>query len=68
MTAATVDFATDGARWQVVNDGVMGGVSSSRITAGADGVQFSGEVRTEFNGGFASARRAVDLAALGPAV
>jgi len=58
--AAASDLATDGATWQVVNDGVMGGVSSSRIEAGADGVRFSGVVRTEYNGGFASARRAVD--------
>jgi hypothetical protein len=57
---ASIDFATDGAAWQVVNDGVMGGVSSSRIDAGADGVRFSGVVRTDHGGGFASARRAVD--------
>jgi opacity protein-like surface antigen len=58
--AAASDLATDGAAWQVVNDGVMGGVSSSRIEADGDGVRFSGVVRTEYNGGFASARRAVD--------
>ena len=61
MNAATEpDFATDGAAWQVVNDGVMGGVSSSRVEADANGVRFSGVVRTGNNGGFASARRAVD--------
>lgn len=60
MSAAATDLATDGAAWQAVNDGVMGGVSSSRIEADADGVRFSGVVRTEYNGGFASARRAVD--------
>lgn len=60
--AAASDLATDGAAWQVVNDGVMGGVSSSRIEAGADGVRFYGVVRTEYDGGFASARRAVDAA------
>lgn len=58
--AAASDLATDGAPWQVVNDGVMGGVSSSRIEADADGVRFAGVVRTEYSGGFASARRAVD--------
>jgi monofunctional biosynthetic peptidoglycan transglycosylase len=56
--------ATVGAGWLVVNDGVMGGVSTSQIMSDADGVHFSGEVRTEFNGGFASARRAVDATAL----
>lgn len=65
MSAAAYDLATDGAPWQVVNDGVMGGVSSSSIEADADGVRFSGVVRTEYNGGFASARRAVDAGRAG---
>ncbi len=55
-----VDLTTDAVPWQVVNDNVMGGVSTSQIAAAADGVRFSGMVRTEYNGGFASARRAVD--------
>jgi hypothetical protein len=64
-TAMTViDLATDAAPWQVVNDNVMGGVSTSQIAAATDGVRFSGMVRTEYNGGFASARRAVDAAAV----
>lgn len=61
---SAVDLATDAVPWQVVNDNVMGGVSTSQITAAADGVRFSGTVRTEYNGGFASARRAVDAIAL----
>ena len=64
VTAADLDLAADAAPWQVVNDGVMGGVSSSRIEADAGGVRFSGVVRTEYNGGFASARRAVAADAL----
>ena len=64
---AAPDLAVDGARWQIVNDGVMGGVSNSEVSAQADGVHFSGTVRTEYNGGFASVRRAVDAAALGAA-
>ncbi len=64
MSAAPINLATDGARWQVVNDGVMGGVSTSQIASDAQGLRFSGELRTEFNGGFASARRAVDATAL----
>ncbi len=59
-----IDLATDAAPWQVVNDNVMGGVSTSQIAAAADGVCFSGMVCTEYNGGFASARRAVDPAAV----
>lgn len=41
--------------WQVVNDGVMGGVSDSQIRWQGDvAMQFSGTVRLENNGGFAS--------------
>ena len=59
-----IDLAADAVPWQVVNDSVMGGVSTSQIAAAADGVRFSGTVRIEYNGGFASARRAVDPAAV----
>ena len=48
------------AAWSIVNDGVMGGVSSSRVQAADDapgGLRFDGEVRLEYNGGFASMRR-----------
>lgn len=61
---SAVDLATDAVPWQVVNDNVMGGVSTSQIAAAADGVRFSGMVRTEYNGGFASARRAVNATAV----
>ena len=47
--------------WQTVNDGVMGGMSSSRMVE-ADGVpSFEGELSLENNGGFASVRRLVDM-------
>lgn len=61
------DFAEPDAldAWQVVNDGVMGGVSSSRIDSVASGTAlFRGVVRLENNGGFASVWagfRSVDL-------
>ena len=47
---------TNTAAWQVVNDDVMGGVSTSsfRLTNGA--AIFQGEVSLENNGGFASVR------------
>jgi hypothetical protein len=52
------------AEWQVVNDGVMGGVSSAQVAAAADGaLRFSGVVRLDYNGGFASIRRAATLPA-----
>ncbi|MFN9123574.1 MAG: transcription-repair coupling factor, partial [bacterium] len=47
-----------------VNDGVMGGVSSAQVAAAADGaLRFSGVVRLDYNGGFASIRRAATLPA-----
>lgn len=43
--------------WQIVNDVVMGGESSSTITINKDGHgQFSGTVSTKNNGGFSSVR------------
>ncbi len=48
--------ATNTASWQVVNDDVMGGVSTSRLHL-TDGVAvFQGVVSLEHNGGFASVR------------
>jgi len=48
---------SDGARWTVVNDGVMGGRSTSdlELTEEGNGL-FSGFVSLENNGGFASVR------------
>ncbi len=43
--------------WQIVNDTVMGGISSSRLDRVDDEiVRFSGQLRLENNGGFASMR------------
>lgn len=44
-------------QWFIVNDGVMGGVSQSRINLNGDGTAtFSGTLSSENNGGFASIR------------
>ena len=53
-----IDFNTnDPAEWFVVNDGVMGGRSSSTLTAGLNGIAvFEGYLSLENNGGFASIR------------
>jgi NADH dehydrogenase [ubiquinone] 1 alpha subcomplex assembly factor 1 len=52
-----VDFARAPGAWSVVNDGVMGGVSSGTIGVTADGVGvFAGRLSLENNGGFASVR------------
>ena len=47
----------DSGRWMVVNDGVMGGVSRSTVNLHNDGyLIFSGNVSTDYGGGFASIR------------
>ena len=43
--------------WRIVNDGVMGGLSSSQLKWQEDGTAvFSGDVSLDNNGGFASVR------------
>ncbi len=64
------DFTTTNASaaWQIVNDDVMGGVSTSRFELPTNGpAVFRGVLSLENNGGFASARSATldqDLAGL----
>lgn len=43
-------------QWQIINDGVMGGLSRSSVRCDGDGVLFSGTLSTANNGGFASIR------------
>ena len=52
------DFTTttNSPAWQIVNDDVMGGVSTSRFQISTNGAVFSGAVSLENNGGFASVR------------
>jgi monofunctional biosynthetic peptidoglycan transglycosylase len=52
------DFTTttNSPAWQIVNDDVMGGVSTSRFEISTNGAVFSGAVSLENNGGFASVR------------
>ena len=52
------EFASSESAWVVVNDGVMGGVSTSRFAQRRGIGTFSGTVRLENNGGFASIRSA----------
>ncbi len=46
-------------RWRIINDGVMGGLSSSKVILNDDVIIFSGNVSLENNGGFASLRSPV---------
>jgi len=58
---ALVDLDADAVTgWTTVNDPVMGGSSTSKITFGGDGLVFSGSISLENNGGFASARSPQD--------
>jgi len=43
-------------KWRIVNDGVMGGLSSSKVNVEDAKIIFSGNVSLENNGGFASLR------------
>lgn len=44
-------------KWRIVNDGVMGGLSSSKVSVNDEGkIFFTGNVSLENNGGFASLR------------
>jgi hypothetical protein len=63
--SSPTNLADDPTAWRIVNDGVMGGASSSRIATIAGGLRFSGEISLANNGGFASMRRPFDAAALG---
>lgn len=57
-----IDFSdADSARWYVVNDGVMGGVSRGDMQRTAHGTGiFAGSLSLENNGGFASVRVALE--------
>lgn len=54
LDAATAD------RWQIVNDGVMGGLSRSRFSFEEGLATFEGVVSLANNGGFASVRTSLD--------
>jgi monofunctional biosynthetic peptidoglycan transglycosylase len=42
--------------WQIINDGVMGGLSSSAFSVDGQGLHFRGSLSTANGGGFASIR------------
>ena len=46
-------------KWRIVNDDVMGGLSSSKAIIKDDKIVFSGNLSLENNGGFASLRSPV---------
>lgn len=57
MREVLIDPGSSPPEWVVVNDSVMGGVSRSRMTVGADGrAVFEGFLSLDHGGGFASTR------------
>lgn len=51
-----IDFAAGDAVWTHINDGVMGGLSSGKMTPGEGYATFEGVVSFDNNGGFSSVR------------
>jgi monofunctional biosynthetic peptidoglycan transglycosylase len=60
VQSSSLDLTSDAAAWRIVNDGVMGGVSSSTASRAGDALRFAGEISLANNGGFASMRRSLD--------
>lgn len=56
------DFTPDShLRWQIINDGVMGGLSDSKMEITEESLgRFSGRVSLQNNGGFASTRALIN--------
>ncbi|MGE2737431.1 CIA30 family protein [Mycolicibacterium vaccae] len=60
VVLVNLDDPGEVATWRTVNDPVMGGASTSKVTFGNGGLVFSGNISLENNGGFASARSPQD--------
>lgn len=56
LSTPILDLKANTPSWSVLNDNVMGGVSSSRVRVDGGVLEFTGQVRLENNGGFASIR------------
>lgn len=52
----TFEYKAAQNNWLIINDGVMGGVSSSTASTKNGVLEFAGRVRLDNNGGFASVR------------
>lgn len=57
--SGTTRLIDDPSAWRIVNDGVMGGLSTSRVGRTGEALRFAGEISLQNNGGFASIRRPV---------
>ncbi len=66
MTGLQFNFGTkhNNSNWRIVNDGVMGGLSTSLLKTYDNSILFSGTTSLKNNGGFASMRTYFDQGAL----
>jgi monofunctional biosynthetic peptidoglycan transglycosylase len=61
LTLFDFDSPENSGGWQVVNDGVMGGLSESQVLHNPEGsLTFEGKVSLANSGGFASARTSIE--------
>ena len=60
----SLSFRSDDSRWQVVLDGVMGGLSTGEVDRTRDGIVFHGELSLENNGGFSQIRTPIETGTL----
>lgn len=58
-TVTVIMMSMSAGSWYAVNDNVMGGISSGKMTVTDEQLLFHGELSLENNGGFASVRRPV---------
>jgi NADH dehydrogenase [ubiquinone] 1 alpha subcomplex assembly factor 1 len=61
MTTRLFDFRSKETPWVVINDGVMGGVSSGKLVVKSGIATFRGTLRLDNNGGFASIRSVAEV-------
>ena len=60
----SLSFKANESRWQVVLDGVMGGLSTGKVDRTSDGIVFHGDLSLENNGGFSQIRTPIEMGSL----
>lgn len=60
----SLSFKSSDSRWQVVVDGVMGGLSTGEIDRTQNGIMFHGDLSLENNGGFSQIRTPIQQGSL----
>lgn len=60
----SLSFKSSDSRWQVVVDGVMGGLSTGQVDRTDNGIVFHGDLSLENNGGFSQIRTPIERGSL----